>query len=362
MYQNKPQRLCYSFQNKGFWMPKGAGHLSDGDTTFGNPSRIEPKRSQWFADVSESGLFPNKKQAVHSTNSRSISEISNAHGPPWENASNFQSVPNQFIDRLFGPELTRPVNFTESNFSPVETDGSRRDIDEQFGNDSSVVLSVANDIEEPETCFSYSGIRKVKVNQVRESDSRENASKGHSYDREIDSNMHTGQDYDRGVDSSYMSIGATYYKEDENDKLIGHTYNSGDNNIPMGHPYNKGDTDTISFGSYRDEHDNISFARPESVLYQPSVQTSETESERELDASNANGTVGSAELAKLRPEPASKNKLEFKVSKKEGPNSFPSNVRTLISTGMLDGVLVKYISLSREVSLGSLVYVSSLKL
>lgn len=338
--------------NKGFWMPKGAGHLSDGDTTFDNPSRIEPKRShQWFADVAEPGLFPNKKQAVHSTSSKSTSGISNAHGSPWENTSSFHSVPNQFIDRLFGPETARPVNFTERNISPVGTDGSRsRDIDEQFGNDSSVDLSISNAIEDPETCLSYGGIRKVKVNQVRESDSSENASKGHSYDREIDSNIPTVQDYDRGSDTSFMSIGAAYYKEDENDKLMGHTYNTGDHDIPMGHPYNKGDANTISFGSYHDEPDNIPFARPISSygLYQSSVQISDTESERELDASNANGTLSSAQLAKLRPESASKNKSEFKMSKKEAPNSFPSNVRTLISTGMLDGVPVKYVSLSRE--------------
>lgn len=337
-------------------MPKGAGHLSDGNTTFDNPSRIEPKRShQWFADVAEPGLFPNKKQAVHSTSSKSTSGISNAHGSPWENTSSFHSVPNQFIDRLFGPETARPVNFTERNISPVGTDGSRsRDIDEQFGNDSSVDLSISNAIEDPETCLSYGGIRKVKVNQVRESDSSENASKGHSYDREIHSNIPTVQDYDRGSDTSFMSIGAAYYKEDENDKLMGHTYNTGDHDIPMGHPYNKGDANTISFGSYHDEPDNIPFARPISSygLYQSSVQISDTESERELDASNANGTLSSAQLAKLRPESASKNKSEFKMSKKEAPNSFPSNVRTLISTGMLDGVPVKYVSLSREVSFG----------
>ena len=338
-------------------MPKGAGHLSDGNTTFDNPSRIEPKRShQWFADVAESGFFPNKKQVVHSTNSKPASGISSAHGSPWENTSNFHSVPNQFIDRLFGPEIVRPANFMERNLSPVGTDGSRRGIDEQFGNDSSVGLSVANAIEDPATCLNYGGVRKAKINQVRESDISENSPKGQSYDREIDSDIPpTSQDYDRGGDTSYMSIGATYYKEDETDKLMGQTYNSGDNNIPMDHAYSKGDANTITFGSYHDEPDNITFARPISSygLYQSSVQTSETESERELNTSNANGTLSSAELAKLRPEPASKNKSEFKLSKKEAPNSFPSNVRTLISTGMLDGVPVKYVSLSREVSLGS---------
>ncbi|XP_054794394.1 uncharacterized protein LOC129315284 isoform X1 [Prosopis cineraria] len=37
------------------------------------------------------------------------------------------------------------------------------------------------------------------------------------------------------------------------------------------------------------------------------------------------------------------NKQEFKAAKNESPNSFPSDVIGLISTGMLDGVPVKYV-------------------
>lgn len=346
-------------------MPNGSGHLSDGDTTFDNPSRIEPKRShQWFADVVEPGSFPNKKQAVHSSNSKPTSGISNVHGCPWENSTGFHSVPSQFIDRIFGPETCRPVDFTERNISPVGTDGLRRDVDEQFGNDPSVGMCTSNAIEDPETCLSYGTIRKVQVNQAGESDGCEIALKGHRYNGEIDSNLPTGQDYDRGSDISFPSIRTAYYKEDENDKLMGQTYSSGDNNAPMDHAYIKEDANTLAFASYHDETDNIPFARPIGNYgsYQSPVQTAETENERELDASNANGALSPAPLVKLRPESACKNKAELKMSKKEAPNSFPSNVRTLISTGMLDGVPVKYVSLSREVSFVSFVSVYCLKL
>ena len=46
----------------------------------------------------------------------------------------------------------------------------------------------------------------------------------------------------------------------------------------------------------------------------------------------------------------SKNK-ELKTSKKVPANNFPSNVKSLLSTGLLDGVPVKYVSWSREVRL-----------
>ncbi|KAK8550993.1 hypothetical protein V6N12_039668 [Hibiscus sabdariffa] len=63
------------------------------------------------------------------------------------------------------------------------------------------------------------------------------------------------------------------------------------------------------------------------------------------------GSVANATpTSKLRPESTSRTKPEFKPSKKEAPNSFPSNDRHLIMTGMLDGLTVKYISLSWEVT------------
>lgn len=52
-------------------MAKGGGHLSDADAAYDNTSRIEPKRShQWFDDAPEPELFPNKKQAVQTPNSK----------------------------------------------------------------------------------------------------------------------------------------------------------------------------------------------------------------------------------------------------------------------------------------------------
>ncbi|KAA8549234.1 hypothetical protein F0562_000918 [Nyssa sinensis] len=346
-----------SFQSKGFWMAKGVGHLTDGDTAFDNPSRIEPKRShQWFADAAEPDLLPNKKQAVQVPNSKSNPGIFTANAPPWENASSFHSVPNQFIDRLFGSESSRLVNFNERNASPVETDNlnmRKKGINEQFGNDSSVGLSISPNMEGPEACLTYGGFRKVKVNQVKDSDNGLHEPKEH--------NSSMSQVYNRGNETTFISMGQAYNKEDEGVILMGHTYNRSmgstsekgdDNTISMGHSYNKGETNTISFVGFNDEADIETLARPMNsydLLYdQSSIQISETPSNKEFDASNASIVVSTSPIAKARPESVSKNKPDIKMARKEAPNSFPSNVRSLISTGMLDGVPVKYVSVSRE--------------
>ncbi|GAV57885.1 hypothetical protein CFOL_v3_01421 [Cephalotus follicularis] len=357
--------------NKGFWMAKGGGHVNDANVEFSTPSRNESKRShQWFVDATEDEIFSNKKQAVQAPNSQSSPGLSNANIPSWENPSGFQSVPNQFIDRLFGSEGSRSLNFAERNISPDGTDNlnfRRKDVDDHFGEDISVALSMSHAMDDPETCFSYGGIRKVKVNRVKDSDTNIPASQGHSFRRENNNDMSTGQAHVRESESNFISIGQAYDKEEDNVTIMGHTYHRVDaqirstgpsydkgdeNDISMSNIYSKEDANLISFGGFPDEHDIIPVAQPMSTydtLYNPSSnQTSEAAPEKTSDSLNAHTVVTASKIAKLKSESASKNKPEFKTSRKEAPNSFPSNVRSLISTGMLDGVPVKYVSLSRE--------------
>ncbi|KAM7527817.1 hypothetical protein LguiB_031227 [Lonicera macranthoides] len=313
-----------SFHDKGFWIAKSSG--TEGDTLFDNSSRIEPKRShQWFADdAAEAELFPNKKQAVQVPNTKSPSSIPTVTTLPWENAS------TQFIDRLFGPETSGPVNFTDG----TELDMRKKVTNDPFGPDSTFGLAVSYTIDDPGTCVSYGGIRKVKVNQVKDSENGIQPSKEHTTTNE----------------TSFISMGQAYGKEDESVTLMGHTYNRGatnicdDNPITIAHPCNKGDTSTMSFGGFQDEPVIDTLARPigsYDLLYnQSTVQT--------LDASNASAIVAAPQLAKPRLESVPKSKSESKGARKEAPNSFPSNVRSLIATGMLDGVPIKYVSLSRE--------------
>lgn len=353
--------------NKGFWMEKSSAHVDNVDATLSNTARIGPKRShQWFVDNSESELFSNKKQVLPTVSSKLSSGVSYAGVPPWENTSSLQSAPNQFMDRLFGNERASSINFAERNISSLGTDdlnGRRKGTDNQFIEDLPVGLSMAHAMVDSETCVSYVGIRKVKVNQVKDCDKGTNAPREHCSNS---GELTAGQAFDKENETGFVSMGQTYNKEHNSMMLIGHTYNTGDahirssvpnygggedNTITIGGTCSTGDTNIISFGGFPDEQDIIPLGRPVGdydPLYHQSSVTSETACGKAFDASNANAVLNTSPVARPKTELVSKNRAECKTSRKEAPNSFPSNVRSLILTGMLDGVPVKYVSLARQ--------------
>lgn len=351
--------------DKGFWLPKGSGHLTDGDAVFDNASRMEPKRArQWFLDASESELFPGKKQAVEATIGKTEAGIVMPSSLPWESSSGFQSVPavpNLFLDRQYESETKRP--FTERNVSMAALDSlnvRKEDGSQQYDNDSSVDLSMSYAMEDPETVISYGGLRKVKVNQVKDPENVLHPSVEHSIGMSMD------QAYSRGNENAFISVGQPHAKEGGHVSLIGHSYDISEsnmrsmgstfvkglsNNMSMPHSYNKGDGNSISFGGYQDESVMEALSRPVTsygLLYEQSLaQTSEIYGKK-MDVLNGNANVSSCQISKSRIDQIAKNKPEVKPARKEAPNSFPSNVRSLIATGMLDGVPVKYVSVSRE--------------
>ncbi|KAM0044869.1 putative Jas TPL-binding domain-containing protein [Helianthus debilis subsp. tardiflorus] len=312
-----------SFHDKGFWMGKG-----DGDALFGNSSRVESKRDhQWFTDATETELFPSKRQAIESPNSKSISGIPTCH-LSWDNVSALQSPPNQFIDRLLG--------------SPVRMDNgpvNKKIAHDQIGNASLVGLSMSYSIEDPEINVNYGGIRKVKVNQVKEAENTVTASN----------------------ETNFITIGPNYGNEDANVTLMGHSYSGFDPAHRSMGPTSSKDEETsisisnsISFGGFQDESEIETLTRPTNSYYvkdmnnygltfdQSTINTLQSSGNKELDASNA------IAVGNTNQGVNSKGKLESKAVKKEAPNSFPSNVRSLMATGILDGVPVKYVSISRE--------------
>ncbi|KAL3624149.1 hypothetical protein CASFOL_032965 [Castilleja foliolosa] len=307
--------------DKGFWTPEGGGHVNDEKAVYDNSSRIETKRGrQWFLDASEIELFPSKKQSVEPSNSKSDAEITMPSSLPWE-SSGFQSVTSQFMDRLFGSEsTTMPVSLLDRNMTIAGTDGSterRKDSGEQFGNGSSVGLSVSYPLDDPDIGVSYGGLRKVKVNQVKDTENELHSSLEH------------------GIGTTFVSMRRPYGKLGENVASMSNSYNN-----------------TISFGGYQDESVMEALARPISsyslMCEQSSAQTLETSTKKEPDLLNANASVRTSHAPQSKVDFTSKNKPETKSSRKEAPNSFPSNVRSLIATGMLDGVPVRYVSVSRE--------------
>lgn len=353
-----------SFQEKGLWASNGDGHMNNGDAMFDSSSKMEPKRSlQCFFDT-EPALFPSKKQAVETPVSKPESGITISNAIPWKNSTDFQSVPNQFMDRLFGSEISSHVDLSKRSVSNIDTDfvNMRNKINsEQFENDSSDGLSISYVMEDQEAGVSYGGIRKVKVNQVKDSVNGLHGSLEH------DIGMSTGQIYNCQNENTFISMLQPYGKEDGNVTLISHSFDLGDANIrsmgsifgkgddniiSMNHSYSKGDTNNISFGGYQDDSVIEALTRPTGsyslLCEQSSVLTSETHDKKEVNFPNVDPTLTTSQLSKSRLDSTSKNKMDTRPARKEAPNSFPSNVRSLIATGMLDGVTVRYISVSRE--------------
>ncbi|XP_019241354.1 PREDICTED: uncharacterized protein LOC109221334 isoform X3 [Nicotiana attenuata] len=334
----------------------GGGHLSDGEAVFDNSSRIEAKRThRLFSSAAEPELFPNKKQAVNTSLGKSASGLAMANSTCWETTSGLQSGACQFIDRLFGVDTTRPIDLTERSTSPGKTGNSttrKKVIDNQIGDDTLVGLSMSYTTEEPHICVSDSGIRKVKVNQVEDSVNAFHSPSENNIDMSI------GQVKNRVSETSFLCMGHAYGKNSESQpynpgaistRSIGSNVGKGHNTISIADSYTGGDSDTL-FG-YELVSDIDVLARPvgsyDYLHYQSSVQTSETHGDKQLDGSNANAVDISSQTSKSTDDSMPKNKIESKSAHKGAPNSFPSNVRSLVSTGMLDEVPVKYV-LSRQ--------------
>ncbi|XP_051120816.1 uncharacterized protein LOC127244367 isoform X2 [Andrographis paniculata] len=353
--------------DKGFWMAKGSDHLADGDTVFDNASRKESKRAprEWFLDASEPELFPSKKQAVEATVGKTESGIAMLSSLPWENSSRFLSMPSvtsPFLDGQFESDIKKPITLTDRNMPMGMMDGSnvRKVVrSEHFENDPSVGLSISYAMEDPETELSYGGLRKVKVNQVKDPENGLHTSMEHGIGISMD------HSYPRANENTFISmgqpnignhaslIGHSYDVGEANIRTIGSTFEKGlSNNISLPQSYNKGDSNTLSFGGYQDESVMEALSRPITsygLLYeQSSTPTSEIPSKKMMDALNNGANLSTYQGTKPKVDSLSKNKLETKPTRKEAPNSFPSNVRSLIATGMLDGVPVKYVSVSRE--------------
>ncbi|XVE99518.1 hypothetical protein REPUB_Repub03eG0205900 [Reevesia pubescens] len=469
-----------SFQQKGFWMARDGACLTNGEMGYDNSSKIEQKRGhQWFMDAAASELFSNKKQAIESVNSRPVSGIADVNFSPGHNTSSFQSG-SQFSDLLFGSEPMRTVNLVDRNISSVGSGNmniGRKDFENQYGNSSSAGLSMSHTMEDASSSLSFGGIRKVKVNQVRDSNNGMPASMGHPYSRGVNSTVSMSTVYNKsdnnaislgptygGGDENSISMGPTFTKADVNFISMGHSFNKRDddfisvghnynkrnesilsmsqpfdkedgNLISMGQSYEKGDADlislspsygkgqenfismapsygkpneslilmassfdkedgtiipmgpsyhnadcnitamaptqdkgessilsmrqnynksesnTISFGGFHDESEtnpsgSIISGYDLLMNNQNSAQVSEVPSQQGLVEANPDSNVNRAPKNNSNP----KHK-EPKTAKKVSPNNFPSNVKSLLSTGMLDGVAVKYVSWSREKNL-----------
>ncbi|KAL5057086.1 hypothetical protein RYX36_028690 [Vicia faba] len=453
-----------SFQNKGFWMPRDAGCIAEESVGYENSSRVEPKRShQWFTDTSEPEIFSNKKQAVEASSDMPVS-TTNVNVSHWDTSSGFHSVTGQFSDRLFGSDLIRSVNSVDNNMSStgsgnLNIGGRKNFVGYQYGHDPSVGLSASPSSLDPLPCLNFGGIRKVKVNQVRDSD---HGMPADNTTFSIDGNITSGPSYSDGSDNT-VALGIS--KPDHNLLAMGHIFNKGDGNFMlMGQNYGKGDESILSTGrplergdgnfitmnqsfgkedgnsmslgtSYSKEHEsftsmgltsgnsgenfttvapsydngtnhltsigpayvsvdsNVSSTSPSFVSnnsnFLPASQnlgnsstvsfggfhaggpepnpsggiinrfdplTGNQNSAQVVDSlieSNPNPLVNNVSKSNAKSNTVVKNK-EPKTAKKAS-NNFPSNVKSLLSTGIFDGISVNYCTWSRERNLQGII-------
>ncbi|CAA7032156.1 unnamed protein product [Microthlaspi erraticum] len=306
-----------SYESKGFWPLKNNEHNSEEDSVFDHSTRDDAKRPHpWFVDSSRSEMFPNKKQAVQDPVGLGKPNVVGL--PLWESSSVFQSVSNQFMDRLLGTEMPRPLLFGDRDRTEVGRyhHHQAKSVGEAFMEDRSVELSISNGVEVAGSCFGGDGIRKLQVSRVK--DAMSSLVDGH------------GQRKDESASIRACS------RENESSSFV--------NFALAGHPYgNEEDSHGITFGEINDEQGVGSSNNYQSYVEDP-IGTSDLVFGQETQTAEV---VSEEQVAKPSLEPLPKIK-EAKTSKKEASTSFPSNVRSLISTGMLDGVPVKYVALSRE--------------
>jgi hypothetical protein len=178
---------------------------------------------------------------------------------------------------------------------------------------------------------------------------------GHTFSNGENNTISMGQTYSK-VDENIISMGHMghiYNKGNSGMVSVDQTYDKdGNNSLSIGQSRNKGESTIISFGGYDDDDTNCSgklTSSYELLMAQPSFQRSEVRNDNELVKSNVDTRVSALHVATSRTDNVSKKKDDIKTAKKLPSNNFPSNVRSLLSTGMLDGVPVKYVAWSQEV-------------
>ncbi|KAL0283671.1 UNVERIFIED_CONTAM: hypothetical protein Sangu_2874300 [Sesamum angustifolium] len=424
---------CQSFQNNNICLPNGFGSLVNGEICYDASMRVEQKRGhQWIADASEQDLFFNKKQAIGSVNETSGPAV--IDGSLWRDGSSSQSA-GQTGDRLLSPKPVKSLNVSDKNIPSIISSAmnmEKKGFQNQFGNDSSICLTMSHAVEDP--LCANAGLRKVKVNEVRMSENCLPEFVGSSFcigdkDKGISSTFQRignnmflgptyntadgnaipmdpafGQAFSRGnynintVEGQYekesgnfMSIGPTHnkghesffvmdpfynranetfvtagstYKGDTNIALrsqqdatvvsLGALYNKENSSIlPMVENFRKGEQTTISFGGFEDnpKRDHSS----QLISYNALLDQSSGQSSGALVQKDSGDqlSVNVLSAGTSRTDGAHKNK-EQKTTKGSS-NDFPSNVKSLLSTGILDGVPVKYVSWSREKNLRGVV-------
>lgn len=177
-----------------------------------------------------------------------------------------------------------------------------------------------------------------------------------NFSRGDDNVMAISQAYRGGDDSIPL---CNYNQRDDSTTSTAQLNNGGDHSLSMRHSFDKGVSNMISFGGYNNEEDaRISgglICSYDLLISQPSGPKPDTLNQNGLVVSDANALLSSVQILASGAEKSSRKKEDQKSTNKPPPNNFPSNVRSLLSTGILDEVPVKYIAWSREKELRAVI-------
>ncbi|XP_065854288.1 uncharacterized protein [Euphorbia lathyris] len=221
-------------------------------------------------------------------------------------------------------------------------DGNIMSLGESYDRESNIFISMGQPYNKEDDSISISQTYKEN-NSI--------AAMSHEFSKGENSIISMVQNYK--PDENTISMGHLFNKGNDSTILMGQTYSKDDNNnLSIGQSYHKGESTIISFGGYDDDDDTNPAGRLISsydlLMAQPSLQNSEVLNDNDAVKSNADTLASVAHTVASGTENPPKKKEDPKASKKVSSNNFPSNVRSLLSTGMLDGVPVKYIAWSRE--------------
>ncbi|KAK4801556.1 hypothetical protein SAY86_022043 [Trapa natans] len=163
--------------------------------------------------------------------------------------------------------------------------------------------------------------------------------------KEHHSILSSGQGYQ--TDSCTMSMSQLYNQEGNNSSgSVGNSYHKTEN---VASPkIGKGQSTIISFGGCDDDPGRVIY-NYQTLMGQPSVHIP--------NAIDGVGLVKSNDGGRIAVPRAGDNseKGEPHMTEKIPSNNFPSNVGSLLSTGILDGVHVKYMAWSQEKDLPGII-------
>lgn len=258
-------------------------------------------------------------------------------------------------DKLESNHLFMPHAFVKNDEDPISL---ALPSGVGIGDDSIITLGNANGGDS--SCVSTRkphGIEddRASIGQTYRED--ENNIISHMMGKEQNNMMSTGQ--------GCLSTGCTmlmnhmYDKEGNISSLsVGNSYDNTED--IMSHTFGKGQSTIISFGGCHDDSNSSGklIYNNEMLMGQSSLQLPDPIGCMRLVKSNDDAQIIVPGVGNN-----SKKKEEHNMTKKSPSNNFPSNVRSLLSTGILDGVQVKYIAWSREVisvSIGSVLVLITL--